>query len=98
MFTGLALRTPGISWPYAGEVTRSLLGVLLAVVAALHWGTGMGVPGAAIAAGGSAAIAGATALQDSPHGRLPLVVGVSFAMGAAVLVGSLSPRTAPYSS
>ena len=90
MFTGLALRTPGISWPYAGEVARSLLGVLLAVVAALHWGTGMGVPGAAIAAGGSAAIAGATALQDSPHGRLPLVVGVSFAMGAAVLVGSLT--------
>ena len=90
MFTGLALRTTEISWPYAGEVARSLLGVLLAVVAALHWGTGMGVPGAAIAAGGSAAIAGATALQDSPHGRLPLVVGVSFAMGAAVLVGSLT--------
>ena len=86
---------PGISWPYVGEVARSLLGVLLAIVAALHWGTGMGVPGAAIAAGGSAAIAGATALQDSPHGRLPLVVGVSFAMGAAVLVGSLTSRTAP---
>ena len=90
MFKGLALRPPGISWPYVGEVARSLLGVLLAIVAALHWGTGMGVPGAAIAAGGSAAIAGATALQDSPHGRLPLVVGVSFAMGAAVLVGSLT--------
>jgi uncharacterized membrane protein YccC len=90
MFKGLALRPARISWPYVGEVARSLLGVLLAIIAALHWGTGMGVPGAAIAAGGSAAIAGATALQDSPHGRLPLVIGVSLGMGTAVLIGSLT--------
>ena len=90
MFKGLALWPPGTSWPYVGEVARSLLGVLLAIIVALNWGTGMGVPGAAVAAGGSAAIAGATALQDSPHGRLPLVIGVSFGMGAAVLVGSLT--------
>ena len=80
----------GTSWPYVGEVARSLLGVLLAIIVALNWGAGMGVPGAAIAAGGSAAIAGATALQDSPHGRLPLVIGVSFGVGAAVLIGSLT--------
>ncbi len=87
MFRGLALRP---SWPYVGEVARSLLGVLLAVAVALEWGSAP----AAVAAGGSAAIAGATALQDSPHGRLPLVLGVSLGMGAAVFLGYL---TSPHS-
>lgn len=92
MIRGLALQP---TWPYAGEVARSLLGVLIAVAAALWWAPESTSVGAAIAAGGSAAIAGATALQDSPHGRLPLVVGVSLGMGAAVLLGSL---TSPYSA
>ena len=70
-------------------MARSLLGILLAVPLALEWGS----PGAAIAAGGSAAIAGATALQDRPYGRLPLVLGVSVGMGVAVFIGSL---TAPH--
>ena len=83
MMTGLALRP---SWPYVGEVARSLLGVVLAVAVALHWGS----TAAAIAAGGSAAIAGATALQDGPRGRIPLVVAVSAGMGAAVFLGALS--------
>lgn len=86
MFWGFALRP---SWPYVGEVARSLLGVLLAVAAALEWVS----PSAAVAAGGSAAIAGAIALQDSPHGRLPLVVVVSAGLGVAAFLGHL---TAPY--
>lgn len=87
MFTGPALRS---AWPFVGEVARSLLGVLLAIAAGLTWGS----TSAAVAAGGSAAIAGATALQDSAHGRVPLVVGVSAGMGAAVFVGHL---TSPHS-
>ncbi len=74
------------SWPYIGEVARSLLGVVVAVAVALHWGSSA----AAIAAGGSAAIAGATALQDGPRGRIHLVIAVSLGMGAAVFVGALS--------
>lgn len=86
MFRGPALPQ---SWPYIGEVARSLVGVLLAVAAALHWGS----PAAAVAAGGTAAIAGATALQDSAVRRLPMVVVVSAGLGVAVLLGHLS---APY--
>lgn len=86
MFPGVA---PRPSWPYVGEVARSLLGVVLAVAIALEWGS----TAAAIGAGGSAAIAGAIALQDSPHGRLPLVLVVTAGMGAAVLLGW---ETAPY--
>jgi uncharacterized membrane protein YccC len=87
MMRALALRP---SWPYVSEVARSLLGVVLAVAVALQWGSAA----AAIAAGGSAAIAGATALQDGPRGRVHLVVAVSLGMGAAVFVGALS---APHS-
>jgi uncharacterized membrane protein YccC len=87
MIRALALRP---SWPYVGEVARSLLGVVLAVAVALQWGSSA----AAIAAGGSAAIAGATALQDGPRGRIQLVIAVSLGMGAAVFVGAL---TAPHS-
>lgn len=92
MFTGFALRP---SWPYVGELARSLGGVLLAVALALYCASFTGAAAAALAAGGSAAVAGATALQDSPRWRLPLVTGVSFGLGAAVLVGRL---TSPHSA
>jgi uncharacterized membrane protein YccC len=78
---GLALR---LSLPDVGAVLRSLLGVLLAAAAGLRWGAA----GAATAAAGAAAIAGATALQDSPRGRLPLVLAVTAQMGLAVLLGT----------
>jgi uncharacterized membrane protein YccC len=87
MIRALALRP---SWPYVGEVARSLLGVVLAIAVAIQWGSSA----AAIAAGGSAAIAGATALQDGPRGRIHLVIAVSLGMGAAVFIGALSaPRS-----
>lgn len=78
--------TSRLSWPYLSEVGRSLLGVLIVSAIALEWVS----PGAAIAAGGSAAIAGAVALQDSPQDRTPLVLTVALGMGAAVLLGMLS--------
>jgi uncharacterized membrane protein YccC len=77
---------PRVFWPDVSAVARSLLGVLVVVAVALQWGS----PGAAVSAAGSAAIAGATALQDSPRGRIHLVVAVSLQMGLAVLVGSLT--------
>ncbi|MDT5297325.1 MAG: hypothetical protein QOG79_567, partial [Mycobacterium sp.] len=81
MIKGLALRP---TMPDVGGVLRSLLGVLLVAVAGLHWGG----TSAATAAAGAAAIAGATALQDSPRGRIVLVMGVSAVMGVAVLLAS----------
>jgi uncharacterized membrane protein YccC len=72
--------------PDAGAVVRSLLGVLVVVTAALYWGPA----GAGTAAAAAAAIAGVTALQDSPLGRVPLVVAVSAQTGAAVLLGGLT--------
>ncbi len=75
-----------VTSPDLGAVTRSLLGVLLVAGLALRWGS----TGAATAAAGAAAIAGATALQDSPRGRIPLVIAVSLEMGAAVLLGTLT--------
>jgi uncharacterized membrane protein YccC len=78
---GLALRP---TMPDVGGVVRSLLGVLLVAAAGLHWGG----TSAATAAAGAAAIAGATALQDSPRGRIALVMGVSVVMGGAVLLAS----------
>jgi uncharacterized membrane protein YccC len=83
-----ALRLPV---PDVGAVARSLLGVLVVAAVAVHWGSA----GAATSAAGAAAIAGATALQDSPRGRIPLVVAVSLEMGVAVLLGTL---TAAYSA
>jgi uncharacterized membrane protein YccC len=80
MRSGASLRP---SWPYVAEVARSLLGVLIAVAAALHWGS----PAAAVAVGGASAITGAMALQDSRHARLPLVFGVAVDLALAVLVG-----------
>lgn len=70
--------------PDLGAVGRSLLGVMAAAAAGLHWGSA----GAASAAAGAAAIAGATALQDTPRGPLRLVLAMSFQMGAAVLLGT----------
>lgn len=78
------------AWPYVGEVARSLLGVLLAVVFAVQWADPVG----AMAAGGGAAIAGATALQDNPR-RLRSVLTVSVAAGVAVLLGSVSAGHGP---
>lgn len=68
----------------AGAAARSLLGVAVTAGVAM---SAIG-PEAAFAAGGAAAIAGAVALQDSPRGRLPLLVWVSVAMGVAVLLGT----------
>jgi uncharacterized membrane protein YccC len=73
-----------LTMPDLGAVGRSLLGVLVAAAAGLHWGSA----GAATAAAGAAAIAGAAALQDSPRGPLPLLAAISFQMGAAVLLGT----------
>lgn len=70
--------------PDLGAVGRSLIGVMLAAIAGLHWGSA----GAATAAAGAAAIAGAAALQDSPRGPLVLVSALSIQMGAAVLLGT----------
>lgn len=83
MFRGPALPH---SWPYIGEVARSLLGVLLAAAAALHWAS----PAAAVAAGGTAAIVGATALQGSAVRRLPIACAVSLGLGLATFLGHLS--------
>ncbi len=65
-------------------MARSLLGVLLAVVVALEWGS----PAAAVAAGGAATIAGTTALRGSPRGRVPRVLVVSGAAGVAAFAGA----------
>ena len=73
-----------LTMPDLGAVGRSLIGVMLAAAAGLHWGSA----GAATAAAGAAAIAGATALQDSPRGPLTLVGSISFELGAAVLLGT----------
>ena len=86
--TGLGLR---LNLPDNGAVARSLLGVLVLAAIALFWGPA----GAATATAAAGAIAGAIALQDSPLGRIPIVVAVSVELGAAVLAGGL---TAAYSA
>ncbi len=80
-----------LTTPDVGSVSRSMLGVLAVVAVAVASGS----PSAAIWAAGAAAIAGAIALQDSPAGRVPLVIFVSLQMGAVVLLGAL---TAPYNA
>ncbi len=82
MLKGLTL--PVVPDPAA--VLRSLLGVMVIAVVALNWGPA----GSATAVAAAAAITGATALQDSPRGRVPLVVMVSVLMGFAVLLGALA--------
>jgi uncharacterized membrane protein YccC len=73
-----------LAMPDLGTVSRSLLGVLVAAAAGLHWGSA----GAATAAAGAATIAGAVALQENPRGPLRLVAVASVQMGAAVLLGT----------
>jgi uncharacterized membrane protein YccC len=72
--------------PDIGAVARSLLGVLAMAAVAFAWDSGA----AAVWAAGAAAIAGAIALQDSPGGRVPLVVVVSVQMSVAVFIGALA--------
>ena len=81
MINALQLTTPDV-----GAVSRSMLGVLAVVAVAVASGS----PSAAVWAAGAAAIAGAIALQDSPAGRVPLVMVVSLQMGAVVLLGALT--------
>ncbi|MGP3691151.1 FUSC family protein [Streptomyces sp. IBSNAI002] len=70
------------------DVVRGVLGVLVAVAVALAFGA----PWAAVSAGGAAAVAGAIGLMRGPRGRIPLILAISFTMGAATLVGSLAAR------
>jgi uncharacterized membrane protein YccC len=49
-----------------------------------------GSPSAAVWASGAAAISGAIAMQDSPAGRVPLVIVVSLELGAVVFLGALT--------
>ena len=76
--------------PDAGAVARSLLGVLAMAMVALY----VGSPSAAMLAAGAGAIAGASALQETPNRRVSLVVAVSLELGVAVFLGTL---TAAYS-
>jgi uncharacterized membrane protein YccC len=98
MTTGTGVIVPaGRAWyralrvttPDVGAVARSMLGVLAMAAVALASAS----PSAALWASGAAVIAGAIAMQDSPAGRVPLVIVVSLQMGAVVFLGSL---TAPY--
>lgn len=84
-------RALGLTLYEFGAVARSLLGVLAVAALALYLGT----PGSAIAAAGAAALAGATALQDSPRSRIPVVVAVSAETALAVAVGGLTGRWTP---
>jgi uncharacterized membrane protein YccC len=78
-----ALRPPT---PDIGAVVRSLLGVLAMAVLATALGSGA----AAMWVAGAGVVCGAIALQDSPGGRVQLVVIVALQMGGAVLIGSLT--------
>ena len=97
MTTGSGVISPGRAWtrvlgqttPDIGAVSRSLLGVLAITAVALASAS----PAAAVWASAAAAIAGAIAMQDSPAGRVPLVIVVSLELGAVVFLGAL---TAPY--
>ncbi len=72
--------------PDIGAVARSLLGVLAMAAVALTWSSGA----AGVWTAGAAAIAGAIALQDSPGGRVLLVIAVSGQISAAVFIGALA--------
>lgn len=76
-----ALKPPS---PDFGAVVRSLLGVLAMAFLALAIDGGA----AAVWTAGAGVVCGAIALQDSPGGRVQLVVIVAFQMGGAVLVGA----------
>jgi uncharacterized membrane protein YgaE (UPF0421/DUF939 family) len=85
---GLALRPV---MPDLAAVLRSLACVAVIAGIAVRWGP----PGSVTAAVGAAAIAGATALVDSPRNRVPLVLLVSALTGLAVLLGALSSGYSP---
>ncbi|MGV0836443.1 FUSC family protein [Mycolicibacterium thermoresistibile] len=72
--------------PYLGAVARSMAAMLAA--AALTWY--LVSPTATMWVAAAGAIAGASALQDSPFGRIPAVLAVSVYSGIAVLVGALT--------
>jgi uncharacterized membrane protein YccC len=95
MATGSGVIAPtGRAWTWAlrqttpdiGAVSRSLLGVLAIAAVALASAS----PSAAVWASGAAAIAAAIAMQDSPAGRVPLVIVVSLQLGAAVFLGAVT--------
>ena len=91
---GRAIAPAGRAWvravrlttPDVGAVSRSMLGMLAMAAVALASAS----PSAAVWASGAAAIAGAIAMQDSPAGRVPLVIVVSLQMGAVVFLGALT--------
>ena len=83
---GRVMHALQLTTPDLGAVARSLLGVLAVVAVALASGN----PAAAVWAAGAAAIAGAIAMQDSPAGRVPLVIVVSLQLGAVVFLGALT--------
>jgi uncharacterized membrane protein YccC len=72
--------------PDVGAVARSMLAVLAMTAVALASAS----PSAAMWASGAAAIAGAIGMQDSPAGRVPLVIAVSLQLGAVVFLGALT--------
>lgn len=72
-----------------GAVIRSLVGVLGVALLAIAVGFPAQMSAAASAAM-AGAVAGGSALQDSPRGRFPIVVVVSVEMALAVLIGSLT--------
>ncbi|MCV7298717.1 FUSC family protein [Mycobacterium barrassiae] len=78
-----ALRPPS---PDVGAVVRSLLGVLAMAALALAVDSGA----AAVWAAAAGVVCASIALQDSPGGRVQLVVIVAVQMGAAVFVGALT--------
>ena len=100
MTTGGGLIAPaGRAWaralrlttPDVGAVARSLLGVLAMAAVAMASAS----PSAAVWASSAAAIAGAIAMQDSPAGRVPLVIAVSLQLGAVVFLGAVTASYYP---
>ncbi|HTI75782.1 MAG TPA: FUSC family protein [Mycobacterium sp.] len=75
-----------LTTPDVGAVARSMLGVLAMAAVAMASAS----PSAAVWASSAAAIAGAIAMQDSPAGRVPLVIVVSLQLGAVVFLGAVS--------
>jgi uncharacterized membrane protein YccC len=72
--------------PDIGAVARGLIAVLAMALLALAVGSGA----AAVWAAGAGVVCASIALQDSPGGRVQLVVIVALQMGAAVFLGSLT--------
>lgn len=80
------LATVRLTTPDFGAVVRSCVGMVAIAALALAWDSAT----AAVWAAGAGAVAGAIGLQDSPGGRVPLVVAVSGQMAFAVLLASLA--------